>query len=354
MDQKFSKLRFKDFTAAAAAAAIGGALALQPLAAMAMPENIGSGTGVLTVHAGNAVWFLNNDITFSTTSSDWGFSEASLHTVSGTRTDAFNGALSWHVNASPPGSLDNGGYVSPSGTVDITPFPINSSVGTTVTGAPQTLAGLTVTGQIYFSPVKAVARTMIILQNPTGAPITVTVDSDSNLGSGNNTFYQLTSSGDQAFDPTDNWVVTSKTASPTTADNPILTFAFAQTGALVRPTAIQALANGSRVQYLRYTVTVPAGQTRSLMGLEQMSDTVAHAETDALLFNTNGSLGTTDYLSGLTQTQQSQIVNFNVGNVAAAPTLSQWALIAMAGLLGLVGLSRIGFFGRRRQRSERA
>jgi|GEM_PF-2117785 hypothetical protein len=344
MDQTFAELRLDKFTKIAAAAVVGGALVLQPIAAGATAVNIGSGTGVIAINAGAAVWFVNNDITFSTTSSDWGFSNASLHTASGTRTEAFNGALSWLV-----GGTSAGGYHSPSGTVDITPFPVNPAVGTTLTGAPQSLSGLTVTGQMYFSPVLAVARSMLTMQNQTGAPITVTVQSASNLGSNEQTFLQTTSSGDAVLDPTDNWFVSSETANPTKASDPILTFAFSGPGGAVRGSNIDAPGSGQNALfYENYTVTIPAGQTRSLMAFVQMSDTVAHAEATAVLFNTNTSLQGTDYLTGLDATRQSQILNWNLApRVGAVPTLGQWALIGFAWLLGLIGLSRIGVFGRR-------
>jgi|SRR5580658_1051351 hypothetical protein len=344
MGQEFSKLRFKKFTQSAAAAAVAGALVLPPIAATATAVNIGSGTGVIAINAGAAVWLVNNDIIFSTTSSDWGFSDASLHTASGTRTNAFNGGLSWLVNAVPAGA-----YRSPSGTVDITPFPINPAVGTILTGAPQSLSGLTVTGQMYFSPVSAVARSMLIMQNPTGAPITATVLSASNLGSDQQTFLQTTSSGDNVLDPTDNWFISSQTANPTKADDPILTFAFSGAGGAVRGSNVDAPGSGRKnLFYENYTVTIPAGQTRSLMTFVQMSDTVAHAEATATLFNTNASLQGTDYLTGLDATREAQILNWNLApHVGPVPTLSQWALIGLAGLLGLVGLGRIGLFSRR-------
>jgi hypothetical protein len=135
------------------------------------------------------------------------------------------------------------------------------------------------------------------------------------------------------------------------AADPILTYAFTQTGAAARPTPIQALTNGSDRQYLRFTVTVPAGQTVSAMEFEQLSDTPAHAITDAALFNTNGALQGTDYLTGLSPAQQSQIVNWTL-NPTPVPTLSQWALASMAALLGLLGFATAGLFGRRRQRSS--
>ncbi len=316
-----SRLRFNEF---AKTAAVCGAVALTGTAAMATAVNVGSGTGIVTVNAGNAVWYLNNNISFNSTSSNWGFSEAALHAGGITRNDAFDGVLAWHVNASPA-AASVGGYRSPSGTIDISPYPINASVGTTITGAPQTLAGLTVKGQMYFSPVKAVVRSTLILQNPTGAPITATVDIYSNLGSDANTSYRATSSGNATYDATDNWLVSCQRDTVVPANcsltlDPILTYAYTATGAAVRPTPILAVTDGSDRQFFRYTVTVPAGLTRRVMVFEQMSDTEAHATTDAALFSTNAALQGTDYLSGMSASDQAEVVNWALAPIVAAPT----------------------------------
>src|SRR5262249_60991330 len=97
MRHDFARLRFAEFAKRAAAVPAGGAVALQPFAATAA-------TGSVQVLAGNAKWFLNTNITFSTTSSGgFAFSEASLHTAAAAtansfnRGDAYDGALSWHV-----------------------------------------------------------------------------------------------------------------------------------------------------------------------------------------------------------------------------------------------------------------
>src|SRR5271154_2557940 len=121
MDPQFSKLRFREFTKSAVAASVGSALALQPGAALAVPVT-GTGTGIFQIDAANGHWFLNNNITFSTTSSNWGFEEGSLG--AGTRQDAFDGSLGWLLAVGTPTAAN--GYRSPGGTIDISPaFPTN-------------------------------------------------------------------------------------------------------------------------------------------------------------------------------------------------------------------------------------
>jgi hypothetical protein len=352
MVQEFSKLRFKEFAKAAAAGAIVGALALQPIAADAA-------TGSVVIHAGNATWFVNTNITFATTSSGGlAFSEATLQTASGSRSDAFDGVLTWLINPSPgtpptvvtdPSQV----YQSPGGTVDVT---ANSVIGTT-----QVMSGLNVHSELYFASSKAVVRSILFMQNPTGAPITVNVESGNNLGSDNNTLIVATSSGDSSFTfPTDHWWVSCQQSeggcpppgTPSPLSDPVLTFAISQANAPLQPASFEGPVTGNDRIYLHWPVTVPAGATVALMMFVQLSDTPAHAEADALLFNTTESMQASGYLAGLTQTQLAEILNFTVG-AAPAPTLGEWAKIGMAGLLSLAGLFSFGFF-RRRQRGAGA
>jgi hypothetical protein len=355
MGENFSKLRFKEFAKAAAAGAIGGALALQPVPAAAE-------RGSIIVHAGQATWFVNTNITISTSDSEWGISSASLHTVSGTRDDAYDGALSWHVFAGAINTPDGeaGGYVSPGGVVSVLPNnpPNDPSVATTVTGTTQVIAGLNVSGQLYFSATKAVTRSILFLQNPTGAAITVNVVNADDLGSDSNTSIRATSSGDTPFTyPTDHWWVSCQQEGgvcPAAGSglDPVLTVAISQAGAPVQATQVDGPVDGDDNPSWTFSVTVQPGGTQAVMAFSQLSDTEAHAKLDALLFNTSASLEETDYLAGLSGAQLAQIVNWNLSGVDV-PTLGEWAKIGMAGLLGLAGLFSIGFF-RRRQRGADA
>lgn len=346
MNQKFSKLRFDEFAKAAAAGAIAGAVALTPAPAPAA-------TGSVQILTANAKWFVNTNITFSTTSSgSLAISSASLHTQgaatanSFNRNDAFDGALAWHVyGGSPPGGPDSSGGYFKAG-------PVVSVTSNSVVGPNKTLAGLTVHSELFFSAGKDVVRSILYLQNPSGSPIPVTVDNDNNLGSDNNTSVQATSSGDTTFDATDNWFVSCQQLTPGTCNltaDPILTFAYQQVGAPVRATSVDPIANGNDNPNFRYSVTVPAGQTRALMIFVQLSDTPAHAQTDAAVFNSNGALFATDYLAGLSAAQKAQIVNWTL--ITPVPTLGRWGLAALTGLLGLFGFW-VG--GKRRRKSAAA
>jgi hypothetical protein len=311
MSKTRSNLRFKEFAKAAAAGAFVGAIALQPIVANAA-------TGSVQVQQAGARWHVNTNITFSSTSSNWGLSEASLHTAgaatanSYNRGDAYDGVFAWHVfTSAPAGATSANGYRDPGGIVST-----DTSYGTTVTGSVQVLAGLNVSGQMYFSPTKAVVRTMLILQNPSGAPVSVVVGNYNNLGSDATTTIIGTSSGDATFDATDNWFVScQESVSPGTCDSsldPVITFALQDAA----PTSVRAtnlapvFANGNDNPNFDYNVTVPAGATRRVIIFGQLSDTPAHAQADAALFNSAASLNGTDYLHGLTAQQLSEVVNW--------------------------------------------
>jgi hypothetical protein len=75
-----------------------------------------------------------------------------------------------------------------------------------------------------------------------------------------------------------------------------------------------------------------------------MSTSVAGAIATAPTFNTAAGLAGAGLLNGLTPATAVQIVNWNgaalaaVLSGAAVPTLGEWSLIALASLLGLLGM----------------
>ena len=70
--------------------------------------------------------------------------------------------------------------------------------------------------------------------------------------------------------------------------------------------------------------------------ITQNFNTIAGALAAAQLFNRNSTIPG-DLLSGLSEQQLLECVNWDFAAVETIPTLSEWGLIAMAGILGLVG-----------------
>lgn len=342
MDQKFARLRFSAFAKAAAAGVIVGAVALQPAVAA---------TGAITVTAGNGKFFVNTDITFSTTSScSLAISAGSVKSGGTTSADAYNGGLAWGIfPGAVGGTSSTNAYRDPGGTVTVTP---NTGAGTIVTGPtyhpPLLPAGLMVSVQDWFAPSKAVMRTTIFLQNTSGAPVTLSMSNSTDQGT-DSAFVQMTSSGDNPFNfSTDHWVVISNGSNPQPGGIPTITYALSEAGAPAQASPIKGPA--AHQFYWTYNdVTIPAGATKALMVFSQMSSTVAAAEIDATRFSSSVDLAGAGYLAGLSPTQVSEIVNWNAENTAV-PTMSEWALAGLAGLLGLAGSSAAGLFGWRRRR----
>jgi hypothetical protein len=328
----------REFSRISGLALLGGSVGLASGSATAA-------TGSIAIVSGGFKWFINTNITFQTTSSNWGFSEASgaapVQTDGGgtaTLNDAFDGAMGWHVQH--PGEADHsvGGYNALGGAV-VAPSSPQPGQAVTVTGQPQTLQGLTVTGQIYFPAGKAVARSTLILHNPTAVAITVQVANYNNLGSDSNTTIVKTSSGDAVFDPgVDNWVVSYQNTGGVAISDPIITLAGMQQAVAA------GYANGDDNPYQVFNVTVPPGGTKRVMTLVQLSATRQAAIASAPTFNDMASMRNAGYLADMGPAELQSIANWTymaaASDVQSVPGLGGAALVALGGLVVVAAGSR--------------
>ena len=220
--------------------------------------------------------------------------------------DAFDGGLTVFV--------DNQQYVSPD-TVDLT--------GTTLTSGPVSLSGLNTSVQYYVSPTNATLRTLISLNNPTTDSITVPVTVATNFGVDD--FIQIidTSSGDTTFTTADRYLITDDAL--TEFDDPTVTSVV--TGGsgspLVQPSAVSNTVfncNGTQGVLVTYNVTVPAGETRSLLLFNQLNSTPTEATADVGAFNDNTTLAATDFLAGLSEADLATVVNFDFSTTSEDTT----------------------------------
>jgi len=240
--------------------------------------------------------------------------------------DAYDGAWLTTVNTS---------FVGTDGIGDLT--------GSTYTAVAQNISELDVTYQLFFSLDTLCNRFILFLDNPTGSDIQETIRTATNFGSDSSTQLDGTSTGDLIFTTADRWIVTSD-GEP--LSDPVNTTVYYGPGSPeVTPNFVtsdlQACGSfgGAGAQY---EITVPAGETRCLMFFACMGDitqnfnTIAGALTAAQLFNSNNRIPG-DLLSGLSEQQLLECVNWDFAAVETIPTLSEWGLIAMAGILGIVG-----------------
>jgi hypothetical protein len=78
--------------------------------------------------------------------------------------------------------------------------------------------------------------------------------------------------------------------------------------------------SGTEGVLVTYQVTVPAGETRSLLLFNQVNSTTTEATTDVGAFNNNTTLAATDFLAGLSQSDLATVVNFDFSTTSDVPT----------------------------------
>lgn len=300
------------------------------------------------IDAAGLQYFINTDITFSTTSSASGaMSEASYTgpvnattslggTVSTTLSDAFDGynALWFSQTLTGPaqtGSADYVGYnVNGAATLDST------CGGRQVNFPNQAILGLTVSRKVYVPATDTFARWETILTNSTGAAITVNVISANNLGSDGNTTIDTTSSGDATVTAADNWVSSFQNYGGTTSPDVRLAHVIWGPGG-IGPNAIN-FANSDDNPFWSIPVTVPAGETRILLHFVTGQASKAAARAKAVQLAVSPLTATS--VACMTDLEKSQVVNFasTAAGDAPIPALGKLGLLALVAAIAGAGL----------------
>ncbi|MBW2285159.1 MAG: hypothetical protein JRF65_11225, partial [Deltaproteobacteria bacterium] len=190
---------------------------------------------------------------------------------------------------------------------------VSTEYGKTVTGSTVAMSGMNVTQQytaFCFSPT---LRVWITVENPTGSAITVPIIVSGDLGSDDDTTVEATSSGDATFDASDRWLVTD--GDP---DDPVNTFVFFGPGSPAETPTAATISNDEEID-VDFDITVPAQSTRYLLFFSQLSATVGDASTGAAVFNSNGTVNSAAFLSGLTTAQLADTLNWDGPTSSAAP-----------------------------------
>lgn len=320
----------KSVKATMLAAAIAGLLSAPALAA---PVDVSTVPNI-TPGFGSTNWDLDNaggtdsGAPFSGNCNNSGGLNINDATSPGGDSDAYDDAWQIYIN----GTIFNAGNI-----VDLT--------GTTVTAGPVTMSGLNVTVEYFFSTTAGVGRIRPIFQNPTGSPITVTVEVPVNYGSDSSTVYEMTSSGDATVTTADRWVVSSQGS---TGEYNTVVWYGPGTPAVTPGSYTTTVFNCASTPGIgaTFSVTVPAGATRSLVffaglgAITSTTDSLAGAISAAVTFDSPLASLPAEWLTGLDATEISQTLNWEGGAVGptAIPTLSQWSLLVLGALLALIGL----------------
>ncbi|HYL05054.1 MAG TPA: hypothetical protein VE075_03390 [Thermoanaerobaculia bacterium] len=318
------------------------------------PHGPGKATGSQAlIDAQGLKYFINTDITFSTSSSASGaMSEASFThavaastsaggTTASTLNDAFDGynticlSLNNTVATCETGNANFIIYNKNGPATTECPGPI-SHVNRQVVFPPQNAGSIQMSRKVFVPDNDQFARWLNYFTNTGGSPQTVTMVVANNLGSDSNTQITGTSSGSLTPAVTDTWVTTFQNFTGKTTSDPRLGHVLQGPGATVPLSGIN-FANGDDNPFWGYTFTLQPGETKIIANFVTGQPTIAASKNKAAQL---GGLGLpANALQCLTANEQAEIVNFQaVVPIASVPTLSWSSLAALAVLLGIAAL----------------
>jgi hypothetical protein len=313
---------------------------------------------VALIDANGLEYFIDTDITFSTTSSASGAaSEANFTaavaattlnggTVASTLNDAFDGynTLCLWVAGTPydrsPCETGNANWAiynfnGPSTGEDdpVAGPPITTECGgRQVVFNPQTIGNIDVSRKVYVPADDDFARWLNIFTNTGSGVETVTMVTNNNLGSDSNTKIVSSSDGDRGAATTDTWVSTFEDYSGTTSGDPRLGHVLRGPAADVPLTYIH-FADDDDNPYWAYTFNLDPGETKIIMNFVTGQPSKAAANAKAAELARLDSRRATDCMSG---NEMLQTVNFRATQLPI-PALSSWGRALLLVLLLAAG-----------------
>jgi len=297
-------------------------------------------------------YFINTNITFSTSSNASGAASSASYThavaastsaggtTASTLNDAYDGynamclSLNNTVAACETGNANFVIYNQNGPPTTECPGPI-SHVNRQVVFPPQTSGSIQMSRKVFVPDNDEFARWLNIFTNTGGSPQTVTMVTSNNLGSDNNTVIVNDSSGNTSPTTADTWVTTFQNFTGKTTSDPRLGHVLQGTGAPVQLAGI-FFQNGNDRPFWGYTFTLAPGETKIIanFGIGQPSKAAANAKSAQLAGLPPNAV------QCLTTAEQAEIANFNAAPVpiATVPTLSWGALAALVVLLGIAAM----------------
>jgi len=301
---------------------------------------------VTLIDSGGLQYFINTDITFSTSSNASGaMSEASYTAAvnattsaggvtSSTLSDAFDGYNALCVSLT--GTLAQCGTGDPNFTIynQTGAAPTAECGGRQYVFPAQAIGGLSVSRKIFVPTNDQFARWLNIFTNTTGAPISFSMVTSNNLGSDTNTRIVSSSNGNNAAELTDTWVSTFQNYTGKTTSDPRLGHVLQGVG-VANPVSGIHFADGDDNPWWGYSITLGPGQTTIIMNFVtgQPSKAAANAKAAQIV-----PLPPTT-VQCLSVTERNEISNFPAQqNVVQVPTLGDLGLAALAVALTAAGL----------------
>jgi hypothetical protein len=300
-------------------------------------------------------FFINTDITFSTSSSASAAASEASYTHAVAASTSAGGTTSSTLNDAYDGyqtmclSLNNTVSTCETGNANFVIYNKNgapptgecvgsvSHVNRQLVFPTQTVGNLQMFRKVFVPDNDHFARWLNYFTNTGVTPLTVTMVVANNLGSDSNTVITATSTGSLTTNTSDTWVATFQNFTGNTTSDPRLGHVLQGPGA-VTPLAGIFFENGNDNPYWGYTFTLNPGQTKIIMnfGVGEPSRAAAASQSAYLVgLPTNA-------LQCLTTAEESEIVNFVAQEpIAEVPTLSRTALAALVLLLGATAAFRL-------------
>jgi hypothetical protein len=262
-------------------------------------------------------WFINTNITFSTSSSGSGAASEASYTHAVAATTLAGGTVASSLNDMFDGynemAISFDGSTGPISTGDSSYNIYNKNGAATrecserqVVLNAQVIDHIQVQRKIYIPADDSFCRWLNIFTNQDTVSRTFNMVTGNNLGSDSNTIIVTTSDGDTIAEVSDAWVTTMQNYSGSTSSDPRIGHLLRGPGAPVGLAAIN-FANGDDNPFWAYTLTLAPGETAIIVNFAvgQPSKAAAAAKCAELI-----TLPATA-LACMTQAELSQVRNFN-------------------------------------------
>lgn len=319
----------------------------QSLKAAGQHRSGGSGeaTGsVALTDASGFQYFLNTDITFTTSSSASGAASEASYTAAVSADTSGGGTTASTLNDAFDGygaiCISTDGATGPCGNApdlgsSTTMYNLNGPATTDCGGRQvvypvQSIGSLAVSRKVYVPDADTFVRWANIVSNTGGAPVNVSLITSNNLGSDANTTISTTSDGDAVAEASDAWIASFQAFSGSTSSDPRLGHVVQNSGGTI-PVASMSFIDGNDHGFWNYAFTLNPGETRLILTYATGQPTRAAAAAKAAAI-----AAAPDY-SCLSSTEIGQIGNFGAGgptpSIVEVPALSAVGLAALAALL---------------------
>lgn len=315
------------------------------LASRQAPGKPNRATGSIQLtDASGMEYFINTDITFSTSSSASGAESEASYTAAVAATTSAGGTVASTLNDAFDGysaiCASTTGATGPCATGDAsyTIFNLNGPATTECGGRQvvypvQTIGSLTIQRKLFVPTNDEFSRWLEIVTNNGGAAASVNLITSNNLGSDANTVVVTTSDGDATPEIGDSWITTFQNYSGSTSSDPRLGHVFFGPGGAIGLATAPSFSDGDDNPFWVYTLNLAPGETQIVMHFvtAQPSKAAAAAQAAAIA-DLQGAA-----LDCLTDDERGDVVNFSTGapqpGPPAVPAASTLGLLALGLLL---------------------